>query len=151
MIMKRTLALTLATILLSSTAGCGGGSGSSAAPPPPPPSGGIGRNGVAVGPITTFGSIVVNGVRYETNSSTFTINDTAGTQDDLKVGHIVSVSGTIDSNGTTGSATQVTFDDSVKGPVESIDLVSNRLVVLGQTVIISPDTSFDERLSAKLY
>lgn len=150
MIMQRTLALTLATMLFGLIAGCGGGSSDAAATlptPPTPPTGGIGRNGVAVGPITTFGSIVVNGVRYETNSSTFTINDAAGTQDDLKVGHIVSVSGTIDSNGTTGTATQVIFDDSVKGPVESIDLASNRLVVLGQTVLVSPDTSFGDSFS----
>ena len=147
MIIKRTLILTLATILFSLIAGCGGGSSSGATTPAPPPTGGIGRNGVAVGPITTFGSIVVNGVRYETNSAAFTVNDADGTQDDLKVGHIVSVLGTIDSNGTTGTASQVTFDDSVKGPVESIDLVTSRLVVLGQNVLVSPDTSFDDSFS----
>jgi len=151
MIMKRTLLLTLAIAMLGIVAGCGGSSDSGATPPatPPttPPVGGIGRNGIAVGPVTTFGSIVVNGVRYETNAATFTINDVAGTQDDLKVGHVVSVVGTIDSDGTTGSATQVTFDDSVKGPVDSIDLASSRLVVLGQTVLVSPDTSFDDSFS----
>jgi hypothetical protein len=150
MIMKRILVLTLAAMLLGPMAGCGGGSSSGVAPPPPPPpppTGGIGRNGVAVGPINTFGSIVVNGVRYETTAATFTINDSAGTQDDLKVGQVVTVLGTIDSNDTTGDATQVTFDDSVKGPVESIDIAANRLVVLGQTVLISPDTSFDDSFS----
>lgn len=151
MMIKRTLVLTLAITLLGLFTGCGGGSSGDAAipttTPTPPPSGGIGRNGVAVGPVTTFGSIVVNGVKYETDAATFTINDTAGSQDDLRVGHVVSVIGTIDSDGTTGSATQVTFDDSVKGPVESIDLVASRLVVLGQTVLISPDTSFDDSLS----
>ena len=63
-----------AASLLALFAGCGGGgSGDSFTPPPttPPPTGGIGRNGVAVGPITTFGSIVVNGVRYDTDAATF--------------------------------------------------------------------------------
>ena len=150
MVIKRILVISIAAILLGPMTGCGGGSGSDSSvvtPPPPPPSGGIGRNGIAVGPINTFGSIVVNGVRYDTTSATFTINDAAGTEDDLKVGQVVSVSGTIDDNGTTGSADQVTFDDSVKGPVESIDLVANRLVVLGQTVLIGPDTSFDDSFS----
>lgn len=155
MIMKRTLVLTLATTLLGLMAGCGGGSSGDVAapttppitPPTTPPTGGIGRNGVAVGPIATFGSIVVNGVKYETNAATFMVNDVAGTQDDLKVGQVVSVLGTIDSNGTTGTATDVSFDDSVKGPVESIDLASSRLVVLGQIVLVSPDTSFDDSFS----
>ena len=147
MIMKRTPVLILATALLFFLTGCGGGSDSGASAPTPPTTGGIGRNGIAMGPITTFGSIVVNGVRYETNGATFTINDEAGTEDDLKVGDIVSVIGTIDANGTTGSATQVIFDDIVKGPVESVDLVANRLIVLGQTVLVSPDTSFDDSFS----
>ena len=151
MITKQTLVLTLATTLLGLMTGCGGGSSGDVTPPitPPtiPPTDGIGRNGVAVGPITTFGSIVVNGVRYETDAATFMVNDAAGTQDDLKVGQVVSVLGTIDSNGTTGTATDVSFDDSVKGPVESIDLASSRLVVLGQTVLISPDTSIDDSFS----
>ena len=139
-----------AAILLALFAGCGGGgSGDSLTPPPttPPPSGGIGRNGVAVGPITTFGSIVVNGVRYETNSATFLLDGVAGTQDDLKVGQIVSVKGTINDDGTTGTADEVTFDDSVKGPVESVDLALKQLVVLGQTVLVSLDTSFDDSFS----
>ncbi len=147
MIMKRTLVLALAAAVLATTAGCGGGSNSGGVTPTPPPIGGIGRNGIAVGPITTFGSVVVNGVRYETSAATFTINDTAGTLNDLKVGQVVSVVGTIDSGGATGSASQVTFDESVKGPVESIDLVASRLVVIGQTILVSPDTSFDNGFS----
>ncbi len=145
MIMKRSLVLMLAIALPGFFTACGGGSTGGGATTPTV--GGIGRNGIAVGPVTTFGSIVVNGVRYDTSSAAFTINDAAGTQDDLKVGHVVSVVGTIDSNGTTGSATQVTFDDSVKGPVESIDLAASRLVVLGQVVVVSPDTSFDDSFS----
>jgi hypothetical protein len=139
-----------AAFLLALFAGCGGGgSGDSLTPPPPtpPPTGGIGRNGVALGPISTFGSIVVNGVRYETDAATFLLDGVAGTQDDLKVGQIVSVKGTINDDGTTGTADEVTFDDSVKGPVESIDLALKQLVVLGQTVLISLDTSFDDSFS----
>ena len=139
-----------AAFLLALFAGCGGGgSGDSLTPPPttPPPTGGIGRNGVAVGPVTTFGSIVVNGVRYETGTATFLLDGVAGTQDDLKVGQVVSVKGTINDDGTTGTADEVNFDDSVKGPVESVDLALKQLVVLGQTVLVSLDTSFDDSFS----
>jgi uncharacterized protein DUF5666 len=135
------------TFLLTVLSACGGGSSGAISSPPPPPIGGIGRNGIAVGPISTFSSVVVNGVTYDTAAATFTVNDVAGTQSDLRVGQIVSIKGSIDDNGTTGTADEVTFDGTVKGPVESIDLAANRLVVLGQTVLVSPDTSFDNSFS----
>ncbi len=142
----------LTTVFAVTLLGCGGGGGSDSTPvitppPPPPPSGGIGRNGIAFGPVSNFGSIVVNGVTYNTDAATFTINDAAGTQDDLRVGDVVTVKGTIDDNGTTGTADTVSFDDLVKGPVDSIDTAGNSLVVLGQTVLVSPDTSFDDSFS----
>jgi len=142
----RTLTTSLIAIGLCTLSACGGGSDTSATPPTttPPPTGGIGRNGTAVGPITNFGSVVVNGVTYNTDNASFTVNDAAATQADLSVGDVVTVSGTIDDNGTTGTADTVNFDDLVKGPVDSIDLVGNSLVVLGQPVLVSPDTSFDD-------
>lgn len=135
---------------IAALSGCGGGSSGATAPPPPPPpppTGGIGRNGVAIGPVSTFGSVVVNGVRYDTSTATFTINDAPGTQDDLRVGDVVIIQGIIDDNGTTGTANQVLFDDLVKGPVESIDVPGSSLVVLGQVVRVSPETSFDDSFS----
>lgn len=133
---------TVAALLVA----CGGG-GSDAPPNDPnnpPPTGGIGRTGIALGPISTFGSVVVNGVRYDTSSAIFTIDDASGTESDLQVGDVVIVLGTIDSNGTTGTANEVIFDDLVKGPVESIDLAGNTLVVLGQNVLVTAETSFDD-------
>jgi len=123
---------------------CGGGSSTEPTTTTPPPTGGISGNGIAIGPISNFGSIIVNGVVYDTSSATFTINEVPGGQADLSVGHVVTVTGTIDSNGTTGTANTVLFEDIVKGPVESIDLATNRLTVLGQLVLVSPDTSFDD-------
>lgn len=113
----------------------------------PPPVGGIGRTGIALGPISTFGSIVVNGVRYDTSSASFTVDDNPGSQDDLSVGQVVAVQGTINDDLLTGSADIVIFDDNVTGPVESIDLALGQLVVLGQTVNVGADTSFDDSFS----
>ncbi len=147
----KNIKLAIFSILLTLTAGCGGGGGGGSTPvvnpPPPPPVGGIGRTGIAQGPISTFGSVVVNGVRYDTSSATFSINGTSGSQDDLRVGQVVTVSGTIDDNGVDGSADQVNFDDNVKGPIQSIDIATSQVVVLGQTVLISPETSFDDSIS----
>ena len=145
----KNIKLALFSILLASTAGCGGGGGGSdpIVNPPPPPVGGIGRTGVAQGPISTFGSVVVNGVRYDTSSATFTINGAAGSESDLRVGQVVTVNGTIDDNDVDGSADDVNFDDNVKGPIQSIDIAGSQIVVLGQTVLISPETSFDDSIS----
>ena len=134
----------LGAMALTTIAACGGSSSGNGSKNPTGPVGGIGRNGFAVGSISTFGSIVVNGVRYDTSSATITVNDAAGTESDLRVGQIVAVTGTIDEDGITGIAETVTFDDNVTGPVESVDLVASELVVLGQVVLVRPETSFDD-------
>jgi hypothetical protein len=92
---------------------------------------------VAVGPITGFGSVIVNGVTYDTDAAEFTSDGVVVTQDDLKAGQYVLVQGTIDDNDTTGTASSVTFDDNVEGPVSSVDSVAGSFVVLGQTVLIN--------------
>lgn len=139
--------LIIISIILTVAAGCGGGSGTTTTTDNPPQIGGIGATGVSVGPISTFGSIVVNGVRYDTNGAAFTVNGLSGSEDDLRVGHVVTVSGTIDDNGVDGNAEEVNFDDNVKGPIQSIDIGTSQIVVLGQTVLINPETSFDDSIS----
>ena len=139
-----------ATAILS-TAGCGGGGGGGDTPPPttpppttPPPTGGITGSGVAVGPITGFGSVIVNGVTYDTSSATFTKDGQSATQDDFSVGQVVVVKGSVDDNGTNATADSVEFDDVVEGPVSSHNTTTGEFVVLGQTVRIVPTTSFDD-------
>ncbi len=134
-------------LLVSGLAGCGGGYDGDNGASIGGATAGIGRTGIAVGPVTTFGSVVVNGVHFNTDSAVFSVNDAVGTQGDLRVGQIVVILGTIDDDGTTGTADSVSFDDTVTGPVESIDIAGNQLVVLGQTVLVSPDTSFDDDFS----
>ena len=118
---------------------CGGGSGNSVA--------GIDRTGApaiaSYGTVTAFGSVVVNGVHYNTSQTTFVIDGDSGTQADLAIGDVVLVTGTLDSGGATGVATSVRFDSSVAGPVASIDTTANTLTVLSQLVRVSADTSFD--------
>ena len=121
-------------------AACGGGSGNSTA--------GIDRTGSPViasyGTVTAFGSVVVNGVHYDTSQATFVIDGDLGTQADLGIGDVVLVNGTLDSGSTTGVATTVRFDNNVEGPVTAIDTVANTFVALGQLVRVSADTSFDD-------
>jgi len=146
----------LITVLVTFLTACGGGSATTTTTAPPggggPPTGGITGTGafVALGTVTGFGSIIVNGIEYETSTATFTIDGSEGFQDDLSVGDIVLVRGTIDDdNITNGVAESVEFDDNVEGPIEagSIDTATGFFMVLGQQVIADAFTSYDDSIS----
>src|SRR5262245_1114403 len=140
--MSRTL-LTKAVVAAAAMVGlaaCGGG-GSSTTPQPAAQSVAV----VSSGAVTGFGSVFVNGVRFETSSATFTINGKPGTQADLRVGHVVTIHGHRDDNGNS-TADRIDFDDLVKGPVDSVDAAAGTLVVMGQTVLTDADTSFDDNI-----
>ncbi|MDX1518017.1 MAG: DUF5666 domain-containing protein [Woeseiaceae bacterium] len=98
---------------------------------------------VTKGPVSGFGSIYVNGVRYDTDTALFIIDGALGSEADLTVGQIVSVLGTVNDDGNSGTAYLVTFEDIVEGPVSSIDVDTNRMTVMGQTVLVDADTVFD--------
>lgn len=111
---------------------------------------GIGGSGyVSSGSVSGFGSVFVNGVEFETDSATFDVDGVSGTQDDLAIGMIVKVSGSIDDDGIHGTATSISFDDEIQGPVTDIqpiglDGIKKSFSVLGTTVIIdSGSTTFD--------
>lgn len=127
-------------------AGCGGGGGSGGSTTPAPSPGattsGIQGTGFAMGAITGFGSIFVNGVEFRTSSSTITVNGRSGTEAELKVGQVVSVRGRIDASGSTGTADSVAYDDEVKGPVTAVDATAGTLTVLGQTVVVTGNTAY---------
>ncbi len=130
----------VAGMTVSLLAGCGGGGGSAQIA-------GIDRLGVSSGTVTGFGSVFVNGVEFETDNAVFTIDGVPGVESDLNIGQVVTITGSIDVNGTTGTANSVVFDDDVEGPISSIDLSGNSFVVLGQTVRIDGDTSFDSQIT----
>lgn len=107
----------------------------------------VASNIVSQGTITGFGSVIVNGVRYDTGSATITVDGSPAIETDLSVGQIVVVRGTIDDDGTTGTAASVAFDDAVEGPIESIDLASDSMMVLGQTVLVNSDTVYEDDIN----
>jgi hypothetical protein len=113
-------------------AACGGGG-----------DGGIGGTGgtqpgsdVSIGTITAKGSVWINGVRFDDSSATITIDDNPKGDDDLKVGMVARVSGSISG----GTATAVRVTSAAKGYVESVGAGS--MVVMGQTVITDASTIF---------
>lgn len=128
---KQTLA---AVIGLSSTlllTACGGSSSSSNTA--------AATNKVVYGSIDGFGSVIVNGVRYNTDNTTFSINESGGTQADLQVGQVITLLG--DSNGV---ASNIIYDLDLKGPASAIDSAANTFTVLGQTVSVSNLTTYKE-------
>jgi Domain of unknown function (DUF5666) len=133
---NRAASLALAAIAL---AACGG-SGTQTA--------GIDRGGVAtpvsvVGPITGFGSIVVNGVHYNVDKASVVVDGDPATPSDLQLGQVVTVVGERDASGTTGTANQVLFKTNVRGPISALNSAATQITVLGQTVTASSSTVFD--------
>ena len=143
--MKMGLARTTWIVGLTALAlvACGGGGGGASGGA----TAGIDRGGiVASGPITGFGSVYVNGVRYATTGASITVDDQPGTESDLRIGQVVRIEGSLDASGTTGTATRIVFDDEAEGPIQSIDLAASRMVVLGRTINVGSSTSFDDHI-----
>lgn len=128
--------------------GCGGGSDTpaSAAVSVTPPTAATPSGKTVVGPISGFGSVIVNGVRYDTRNAVFTIDGNPGTQADLRVGQVVVLKSEKDAAGN-AVASSVDYEEILEGPISSIDIANSSLVILGQTVFIDNDTSIDDDIS----
>ncbi len=131
-------ALSSAILLSLGLTACGGGGGDTAAT--------TASNIISSGTITGFGSVYVNGVKFETVGTTFDIEGEPGTQDQLAIGMVVQVNGIINPDGITGTATSITFDDDLQGPVENYTLSADGLTatftVVGIPVQIDSKTTY---------
>jgi hypothetical protein len=121
-------------------------------------SAGISGSGKAIGVITQFGSIFVNGVEYDTSEAIIIVNGVVATEDDLGVGMVVFIQGTVNEDGVTGVAEVVIVDDNLKGPISAITsatdesgsvLDARQITVLGIDVVVErtgtvfEDTTFE--------
>ncbi len=145
--LKPSYLLLVITLLLLSA--CGGSSTTTepeTTPPPTttPPPAPEPTNTETTGVITGFGSVFINGVEYETDSTEVTTDDSAtASEADLQVGMIVSLTGTVNDDGTTGTASAIHYEEQIKGPLDSIDLAANTLTVLGQVVVFDDLTNIE--------
>ncbi|HSH71120.1 MAG TPA: DUF5666 domain-containing protein [Deferrisomatales bacterium] len=114
-------------------AGCGGG------PTVADGGGGIGGTGVvaARGPITGFGSIWVNGIRFDVSGARVTVEGVTASGEDLDLGMVVAVSGMGAADGSV-VADLVVYADNLEGPIDSI--AGGEIRVLGQTVRLTART-----------
>lgn len=154
------LAAALSSVVLAGLlAGCGGG-GTDA---------GTAATGSTVGPTTTgtanasaaaftqgtitgFGSVIVNGVRFDDSSASVTDDDgSTTTASALRLGmHVEVDSAAVDASTATARASAVRFGSQVTGPVSAVDTVASTLTVLGQVVDITTTTVFDDSLAGGL-
>jgi hypothetical protein len=145
------LSATMATFLAACSGGGGGDGGGGDGGGIDTNPGGIDRGGITIaqGPISGFGSVIVGGVHYSTSGATITVDDQPGVESDLRVGQVIRLEGRLDASGTTGVATRITYNGDVEGPIQSIDLAADSLVVLGQSIKVGPATSFDDGISPR--
>jgi len=101
------------------------------------------------GTITGFGSVIVNGVRFDDSAATVTDDDGGiKTSSHLRLGMQVEVdSGLVDASAASARASAVRFGGRVTGPVSAVDTAAGTLTVLGQVVDVTTTTVFDDSLA----
>ena len=137
--------------VLAALAACGGGGGGDVASVP----GSGGTGSYVAGPITGFGSVIINGVRYDDSAARIETEDGEGSDDDgkgtldkgdLRLGMIAEVEGgqvTTGTNGalSTGTASVIRYINELKGPVSNV--TGTGFTLLGQTVSVNPATIYE--------
>jgi hypothetical protein len=141
-------AIKLATtgVLAGALVACGGSGGGT------PPS--TTTTGSSVGPVTGFGSVFVNGKRFNTNNVSFSSDDGIEMEDHLEKGMIVKVNGSWDDSTGEGEATEIEYDDTLRGRLQSVTIPAGltleeavqagelTITVAGQTVKVDGQTVF---------
>ncbi|MBI3807092.1 MAG: hypothetical protein HY281_06205 [Nitrospirae bacterium] len=123
--------------------GCGSGGGGAS-----PGTGVASGSAAASGIITGFGSVFVNGKKFETSKASFIVDDQPGSQNDLKLGMMVEVRGSF--SGNDRSASSVRQKDAVEGLVQLVAADGLSLVVLGQLVQLDSSTRIDDSIDSTL-
>jgi hypothetical protein len=145
MIMKKS-ALSL-LVLSAALVACGGsGSGESTTSSSSQAATSLTTQGV----ITGFGSVIVNGVHYDVEGASITMDDDSVVESELEVGQMVRIQGSVNADGMSGKALKLLGETQLRGPIESIDLTAGVIVALGQTILINADTFYKEELTAEL-
>jgi hypothetical protein len=99
---------------------------------------------VGVGSIDGFGSIVVNGVRYDIGSASTVLSDAS----ELKLGMTVRVTGSLSADLTQGTATTVISAADLRGSVNGLAAGSGTFSVMGVQVVTSTTTVYAGGLAA---
>ena len=96
-------------------------------------SGGTGvstADATGIGAVDGAGSIIVNGLRYDTDTAVVNVEDAPA----LQLGMSVKVTGPVNADFTSGTARRVDSAADIRGPLSSVDLAQGSFVILGTTV-----------------
>jgi hypothetical protein len=110
--------------------------------------GGGNSGGTGLGPVAGFGSVIVNGVRYDDTGidNTSFFDDHGRDKSGLMGGMMVKIAATgVNDLSGTGTATKIEVLRQVDGPLDDngVTLTTNRMKVMGQTVVVDTTTVFD--------
>ena len=107
----------------------------------------------STGTIDGFGSVFVNGIEFETDDAEITLDGKPSSEDALRLGMVVTVEGTVNDDGETGTARRVIFDDELQGPVTAIEegadgdslllTILELKVIVERTGTVFDDVTFD--------
>jgi len=128
-------------------AACGGGGSSSYSSSTSSSPSGTASTIVTYGTITGFGSVFVNGTRFDVSSAQVSNNSLTATADDLKVGQMVRLEAEDRHDGSLPRALHIERDSAIEGAVTAVDTAAGTITVLGQVIIVDSSTMFDNRIS----
>ncbi|MDH5545434.1 MAG: DUF5666 domain-containing protein [Gammaproteobacteria bacterium] len=104
---------------------------------------------VTSGVITKLNELTVNGIAFDTSNTQVQVDDNSATKNDLAEGMYVTVEGSVNDDGSHGTATRIVFDNEVEGQISVNNLaVDNTLVVMGQTIVVDQNTRLFSELAA---
>lgn len=117
---------------------------------------GIGGTGIVSGKITGFGSVYVNGGKFDIDTSQFNVDgDTGADQGDLALGMVITLEVEIENDIQTGKALKVFYDDEVEGPIAPVPgvvvganptqktfKIFNQVITIDETSTLFDGTSF---------
>lgn len=127
----------MASALMLSACGGGGGTTSSAS------TGTTTAAAVYAGPISGFGSVVVNGVRFSSVGASLRDDDGQTVNlSQLKLGMTVRVNGDVDDSTGQGTASQLEVVHGTRGILTAVNTSTGTLTLLGQTVSTNAATVY---------
>ncbi len=140
------------SLLLAACGGGGGGGGGGGST--------TGTPAAAIGTVEKIGSVKVNGVTFDCRNATVTYDDgvvdagedrciEAQLREELDDGMHVVVTGKVNDDGVSGSASSVIVKHRFVGPVANINQTTQTFTVLGQIIQVDDGTVFKSASGAK--
>jgi hypothetical protein len=110
-----------------------------------PPTAAASRTIVVMGPITGFGSVLVNGLRLDTTGAQIRIDGSPAAQADLREGQVIRA--IAEQQGSLLRASLIEHEQNLVGPIDALDAVNGELTVLGQPVRADASTVYQSPLT----